>query len=846
MIKIIFTTLLAALATVAQAVRLTNSDWNVVAGETFTIGWTDAEGGVSIRLKSGPANSLQTIQKIASGQSGQSFTWTVPTNLDTAQYAIEIEDSSGNINYSVQFPISGDGTSQTTTGSAEEAATTTATVPVATPSTRAETADVSPTPTPATETQGTSMPSEASEAVSETEAPESSAGPTERETPTASTLTAGTTRANRPSATESDVAESGVPNSGTARHSGSALVGAVFGAMLLAEKKIDTIQNQTNQMVKLLSRLTTSNASPPNSSLESRSPMNPGPQPSRATTETVEPISSQAQFEGESSLSAHTAFANNLIERAVSTAPLETFSPDMATTLDALRRLVETQDNESNGHEATYRLARPDPNPGLSLDENPMPPIQSVMGVLQLMKTNPQFESVGFHMYMKADVFVGYIRTVYFPGGGFSAADFIIVNGGLIDVFLRSIFLEEDASKRETLQQHMAMCEANLETALSRLPVHMPNTMDYCLALLVGVNHCMKSSKSSAAWSLVTTALHMCISSGYHRATSSRDDTPLLRKQKSWIFWSLYSAEKGLSLRLGRSSSVSDYDITLPLPALEKADCKPYYSCTIRWIKLSSIQGRVYKMLYSPVALSETQATRTAWAQSLAAETTSLCSGEMGDNSATNSAWRTTGGHQIELVFFSEEVLFLSMLTLILKALPPDDGSSTNFAAECIDTARRGLETHQKFTETIGLDKGHYIDIYVNWTILYNPFMPFIVVFCHVIEVGDPADLARLDGFVTSLETAQHHSEATAKMYRQSKLLYEAALQYTAVIAAKSAAAPQDNNSFEEFDAYIQSLGMPPLGALGNPGNETLFHTLGMDQGMDGLQSVPDMSLGRI
>lgn len=194
----------------------------------------------------------------------------------------------------------------------------------------------------------------------------------------------------------------------------------------------------------------------------------------------------------------------------------------------------------------------------------------------------------------------------------------------------------------------MAMCEANLETALSLLPIHMPNTIDYCLALLIcvsmprgrslshstnsmQVNRCMTTSKSSAAWSLVTTALHMCISAGYHRATSSKDDPPVLREQKSWIFWSLYSAEKGLSLRLGRASSVSDYDITLPLPGLAKADCKPYYSCTVRWIKLSSIQGRVYKRLYSPVALSGPQESRIAWAQSLAAETTGLYSGVTND-----------------------------------------------------------------------------------------------------------------------------------------------------------------------------------------------------------------------
>jgi hypothetical protein len=76
-------------------------------------------------------------------------------------------------------------------------------------------------------------------------------------------------------------------------------------------------------------------------------------------------------------------------------------------------------------------------------------------------------------------------------------------------------------------------------------------------------------------------------------------------------------------------------------------------------------------------------------------------------------------------------------------------------------------------------------------------------------------------------------------------MFHDAALQYTDIMASRRAA-PQDN-SFEEFDAYIQSLGMPPLGAMGNPGNESLFHNLEIDQGMDILQSAPDVSsLGRL
>lgn len=161
-----------------------------------------------------------------------------------------------------------------------------------------------------------------------------------------------------------------------------------------SERKIDTIQEQTNQIARLLNRLTTNSAPCSNSSQEApmkscqwRATSNETiGTPSSCSTSSAT-IASQAQFEGESSLSAHTAFANRLIERAVSTAPLETFSSDMAATLSALRQLVETQNNGSNCYETTYRLARSDPIPSLSLDQNPMPPIQSVMGVLQLMKS---------------------------------------------------------------------------------------------------------------------------------------------------------------------------------------------------------------------------------------------------------------------------------------------------------------------------------------------------------------------------------------------------------------------------------------------------------------------------
>ena len=98
-------------------------------------------------------------------------------------------------------------------------------------------------------------------------------------------------------------------------------------------------------------------------------------------------MSPQAQFEGESSLSVHTAFASSLIERAVSTGPLQDCSAEMAATLGALGRLVGELNLESNFCDTTYPRAKPDPNPSLSLDQSMMPPVNSVMAVLQTMKS---------------------------------------------------------------------------------------------------------------------------------------------------------------------------------------------------------------------------------------------------------------------------------------------------------------------------------------------------------------------------------------------------------------------------------------------------------------------------
>ncbi|KAH8662945.1 Ser-Thr-rich glycosyl-phosphatidyl-inositol-anchored membrane family-domain-containing protein [Tricladium varicosporioides] len=89
------------------AVQFTNRDFNkVTAGQTFTLTWSGASGPVEILLKNGPSTALVTVSTVATGQTGTSFTYTVPANIPSDTYAFTITDGTST-NYSPQFQIVG-------------------------------------------------------------------------------------------------------------------------------------------------------------------------------------------------------------------------------------------------------------------------------------------------------------------------------------------------------------------------------------------------------------------------------------------------------------------------------------------------------------------------------------------------------------------------------------------------------------------------------------------------------------------------------------------------------------------------------------------------------------------
>jgi hypothetical protein len=120
----------------------------------------------------------------------------------------------------------------------------------------------------------------------------------------------------------------------------------------------------------------------------------------------------------------------------------------------------------------------------------------------------------------------------------------------------------------------------------------------------------VEEGRVSYAWTLISNAMTLCQTLGYHRLDGHSGDN---KEMQTRLFWAVYTYENGLSLRLGRCSGIRDSDVTLVIePGHHRA------------IRFGNIQGRIYNHLYSPKGLAATEDTRAEAAGNLAQEIQSI------------------------------------------------------------------------------------------------------------------------------------------------------------------------------------------------------------------------------
>ncbi|KAK6355846.1 hypothetical protein TWF718_000227 [Orbilia javanica] len=522
-------------------------------------------------------------------------------------------------------------------------------------------------------------------------------------------------------------------------------------------------------------------------------------------------------FEGNSSLAAHTTLASEFLEQAVTNTSLNRqLNPDMQNALASLQKMVRMQNRKGDPFESRFIHQQQMPKGGYS--QLPLPPAEAILKLLRKVKAAPPMTFLISLTFVTVDNFVDSCRKIYFPTEDYNIATFITVNTGLYYLFQdNTCSATEDFSDEECLR-YQEMSRDNLETAVANLPLLLPARKDMVEALVLSATYAVEISKLSLAWQLNSAAAMICQTLGWHQLRN--EDNPA--DERITLFWFCYVLDKGLALRFGRTPVIQDWDISATRHFGNATLPASWNVMISQWISTGGILGDIYQNLYSPSALAKEQSLRVETARLLVEKMERIWN-EMVEFSISSGA-----RHQDVLKGFSNEprnqktldmlhksgrVTHLSTLTLIYRAIPSAPGFPSTFNVECIDAARGAFSCHIECME-LTADNPVAMAGYLHWTILYSPFTPFIVLFCHVIETSNVDDLQLLDQFAESLQPALSTSQAIEKLFRLCKLLHQIAALY--IEAKGQQQQDKDMNMVgNDFDTYLSQLGFIPQNHAG-------------------------------
>ncbi|KAH7143790.1 fungal-specific transcription factor domain-containing protein [Dactylonectria macrodidyma] len=500
---------------------------------------------------------------------------------------------------------------------------------------------------------------------------------------------------------------------------------------------------------------------------------------------------SGSDYEGELSLTAHATFATNFAQQAVNNNHPLKISQEVASSLDALRRTLVTNEDRSERSRVLHAQLIP---PSSIVDGLQMPPINLAMAAVQSLRSSArarifcclEFESIG--------QFVEYFFTVY--SGQPSIADLIIVNCSLERLLIEYGNGEADEARKNEFTSQGLLCRRNMESILARLPFNLPMSLDFSLALLMASTYYLEISKPSMAWNCVAAASQMSQALGFHRDVPLKPENPETRRRRTKLFWCIFLLDKTLALRLGRSSTIRDCDVTLPRMDVETVADGQLDAVLPKWIDIAILHGKVYDDIYSPGALLQPEGIRVTRARALASEMQRVFEGESpAETRYLEGRRRALGNSTHELLKRADRISYLADLTLIYRSIPSGPYSTSAFCDECIATANRGLEEHKKCIVLLRDIEGDVLELYIQWALLSSPFVPFIVIFCHVIETAAPLHLEKLAAVVETLQMLPpDYPEAYKKQLHLFKRMYDVACKYV-----EAAASGQAQGGYEAF-----------------------------------------------
>ncbi|KAL4908268.1 hypothetical protein BDW74DRAFT_174955 [Aspergillus multicolor] len=181
--------------------------------------------------------------------------------------------------------------------------------------------------------------------------------------------------------------------------------------------------------------------------------------------------------------------------------------------------------------------------------------------------------------------------------------------------------------------------------------------------------------------------------------------------------------------------------------------------------------------------------------------------------------------------------------------MPVQSFYSSAFTEECVSSAKAALRSHQAFIVEFGVGDSIVLAGHITWSILFVPFVPFIILFGHSIETGDVEDLDSMWAFVASIQSACPHSPAIAKHYRLFQVFCNVATRYCELKARPTSLQPEQLALRMELDSQLSTFGfqpppLPPLSAGNGVSDEGYGSTVAAPISQGGDASGDMFSLG--
>ncbi|ORY11063.1 fungal-specific transcription factor domain-domain-containing protein [Clohesyomyces aquaticus] len=601
------------------------------------------------------------------------------------------------------------------------------------------------------------------------------------------------------------------------------------------ERKIDRIEDRLSGIENVLESLA---AKLGNLDIRGRSPSVSSTLPSRPSRAGGKSpncipevdVSSPAPFEGNTALNSQSEFARDYLERAVVNIPSIGSNPQVQAALTTLQTMVRRQNLPVEVKPELPLFVHKAPSDvDMSLLERP--PWEAVNNLLEKATIHPTMCFAVVFPFFKLSKFKEIMKETWDEPESHPIGRRLLCYGLLYHLFTEFASYPMVGFRDETYQRYGAQCRVHMETAMSKLDLFLPASYENILALLLAASYAVEMCKPSVCWSLNSAAANLCQHLGYHRIETMKDDTLDERAAKIQLFWFIYVLDKTLSLRLGRASSIQDWDMSLPFPGTTESPNSLYTELAgvdiqVYWIKVAQIQGQSYERLFSPAAFLKTEDERAKTAAELvhALNKAWLDRGEasvldftslpresvtdlpkkpqkpnqteypssrtrapgnvptqsqisMGRDPNAVSYFLGTGlGNIGDIFYHADVVMHYSVMSLIQRAVSPDN---VTFNQDCLESARAALVSHQRCSTRFNIKGNEYMWAgYLHWSVLQAPFTPFIVIFCNVITNCDPNDLSSLSDFVHSLESCRTISEGADKLYKMCHVFLQVAKLY--------------------------------------------------------------------